>query len=164
MIANIRQVKNIEFAISLCRHAGWNLDIYGNIIEEDYFNKLKGMAGDDGRINIIAGVTDFSGLYGQYSMAIHCSPKETGPLVLIEYLSTGLPFIAYQTGSAADTIAATFPQLFMQHFEEEQWEKRIREIIQDKELPLQMQLLYKTKFNPEDYINTCLQIYQSVRS
>ena len=122
------------------------------------------MAGDDGRINIIAGVTDFSGLYGQYSMAIHCSPKETGPLVLIEYLSTGLPFIAYQTGSAADTIAATFPQLFMQHFEEEQWEKRIREIIQDKELPLQMQLLYKTKFNPEDYINTCLQIYQSVRS
>lgn len=162
MIANIRQVKNIEFAISLCRHAGWNLNIYGNIIEEDYFNKLKGMAGDDGRINIITGVTDFSGLYGQYSLAIHCSPKETGPLVLIEYLSAGLPFIAYQTGSAADTIAATFPQLFMQHFEEEQWEKRIREIIQDKELPLQMQQLYKAKFNPEDYINKCLQVYQSV--
>jgi len=164
MIANIRQVKNIEFAISLCRRAGWNLNIYGNIIEQDYFNKLKGMAGDDGRINIIAGVTDFSGLYGHYSMAIHCSPKETGPLVLIEYLAAGLPFIAYQTGSAADTIAVTFPKLFMQHFEEEQWEQRIGEIVHDNDLPLQMQQLYKTKFNPEDYINKCLQLYQSVHS
>lgn len=164
IIANIRRVKNIEFAISLCSNMGWHLDIYGNILEQDYFNKLKGLAGEDGRINIITGVTDFSGLYGQYNLAIHCSPKETGPLVLIEYLAAGLPFIAYQTGSAADTIAATFPQLFMQHFEEEQWEKRISEIIQDKGLPMQMQQLYKKKFNPEDYINKCLQIYKSVHS
>lgn len=164
MIANIRQVKNIEFAISLCRHAGWNLDIYGNIIEQFYCNKLKGMAGNDGRINIITEVTDFSTLYGQYSLAIHCSPKETGPLVLIEYLAAGLPFIAYQTGSAADIIAAELPQLFMQNFEPGQWQQRITEIIQNEELPRQMQELYKKKFNPEDYINRCLQIYQSVHS
>lgn len=164
MIANIRQVKNIEFAISLCRHAGWNLDLYGNIIEQDYFNKLKGMAGNDGRINIITEVTDFSTLYGQYSLAIHCSPKETGPLVLIEYLAAGLPFIAYQTGSAADTIAAELPQLFMQHFEPSKWEQRIRGIITDTVLPDRMRVLYKKKFNPEDYINKCLQIYESVHS
>jgi glycosyltransferase involved in cell wall biosynthesis len=164
MIANIRQVKNIEFAISLCRHVRWNLDIYGNIIEQDYFNKLKGMTGDDGCINIITGITDFSGLYGQYNLAIHCSPKETGPLVLIEYLAAGLPFIAYQTGSAADAIAANLPQLFMQNFEPEEWQQRISEIIQNNELPRQMQELYKKNFNPEDYINKCLQIYQSVLS
>ncbi|HEY9177104.1 MAG TPA: glycosyltransferase family 4 protein [Flavipsychrobacter sp.] len=164
MIANIRQVKNIEFAISLCGSLGWQLDIYGNIIEQAYYDKLKKLAGNDNGMNIITGVKDFSGLYRQYNLAIHCSPKETGPLVLIEYLAAGLPFIAYQTGSAADAIAAELPRLFMQHFERDQWERRISAIIQDKELPLQMQELYKKKFNPEDYINKCLQIYQSVRS
>ena len=122
------------------------------------------MTGDDGCINIITGITDFSGLYGQYNLAIHCSPKETGPLVLIEYLAARLPFIAYQTGSAADAIAANLPQLFMQNFEPEEWQQRISEIIQNNELPRQMQELYKKNFNPEDYINKCLQIYQSVLS
>lgn len=164
MVANIRQVKNIEFAISLCKSMGWQLDIYGNIIEQEYYNKLTALAGDDKRINIITGITAFSGLYGKYELAIHCSPKETGPLVLIEYLAAGLPFIAYQTGSAADAIAAELPHLFMQHFEQEQWERRIGEIVQNNELPRQMQELYKKNFNPEDYINKCLQIYQSVHS
>ncbi len=164
MVANIRQVKNIEFAISLCRSMGWQLDIYGNIIEQEYYDKLKNLAGDNNGVKIITGITEFAGLYGKYELAIHCSPKETGPLVLIEYLAAGLPFIAYQTGSAADAIAAELPQLFMQHFEQEQWERRIGEIIQDKELSLQMQELYKKKFNPEDYINKCLQIYQNVHS
>lgn len=164
MVANIRQVKNIEFAVSLCRSIGYQLDIYGNIIEQEYYDKLKELAGDDNGIKIITGITEFSGLYGKYGLAIHCSPKETGPLVLIEYLAAGLLFIAYQTGSAADAIAADLPQLFMQNFEPEQWQQRISEIVQNKELPRQMQELYKKNFNPEDYINKCLQIYQSVHS
>lgn len=164
IVANIRQVKNIEFAIELCRHMGWQLDIYGNIIEQGYYNKLLSLAGDDGSILIINGITDFSHLYQQYNLAIHCSPKETGPLVLIEYLAAGLPFIAYKTGSAAETIAAELPQLFMQNFELSQWEQRVREIITDNELPDKLRALYKKKFDPEDYINKCLKIYQSVLS
>lgn len=164
IVANIRQVKNIVFAIELCRYMGWQLDIYGNVIEQDYYHKLLKLAGNDGSIRIINGVTDFSQLYQQYNLAIHCSPKETGPLVLIEYLATGLPFIAYKTGSAAETIAAELPQLFMQNFEPLQWEQRIREIITDTELPDKMRALYKKKFNPEDYINRCLEIYKSVHS
>ncbi len=164
MVANIRQVKNIEFAIELCRHMDWQLDIYGNIIEQDYYHKLLTLAGNDGSIRIINGVTDFSQLYQQYNLAIHCSPKETGPLVLIEYLAAGLPFIAYKTGSAAETIAAELPQLFTQNFEPSEWKQGIQEIINDTELPDKMRALYKKKFNPEDYINRCLEIYKSVHS
>lgn len=164
IVANIRQVKNIEFAIELCRHMGWQLDIYGNIIEQDYYHKLVALAGNDGSIRIINDTTDFSLLYQQYNLAIHCSPKETGPLVLIEYLAAGLPFIAYKTGSASETVAVELPQLFMQNFEPSQWEQRIREIIADTGLPDKMRALYKKKFNPEDYINRCLKIYKSVRS
>jgi glycosyltransferase involved in cell wall biosynthesis len=164
LVANIRQVKNIEFAIELCRYIGWQLDIYGNIIEQDYYHKLLALSGNDRSIRIINGITDFSQIYQQYNLAIHCSPKETGPLVLIEYLAAGLPFIAYETGSAAETIAAELPQLFMQNFEQSQWEQRIREIITDTDLPDRMRILYKKKFNPEDYINRCLEIYKSVHS
>ncbi len=164
IVANIRQVKNIEFAIELCRYTGWQLDIYGNVIEQDYYNKLLTLAGNDGSIRIITGITDFSRLYQEYNLAIHCSPKETGPLVLIEYLAAGLPFIAHKTGSAAETIAAELPQLFMQNFEPSQWEQRIREIITNTQLPHKMRELYKKKFNPEDYINRCLEIYKNVHS
>ncbi|HYC27165.1 MAG TPA: glycosyltransferase, partial [Chitinophagaceae bacterium] len=128
MVANIRRVKNIEFAIALCRKMDWQLDIYGNVIEPDYHSELLTLAGNDGSVNIKTGITDFSATYPQYRLAIHCSPQETGPLVLIEYLAAGLPFIAYKTGSAAETIAVELPQLFMNNFDHEEWVQRIPEI------------------------------------
>lgn len=164
MVANIRRVKNIEFAIGLSKKTGWPLDVYGNVIEQDYYKELLTMAGKDGAINVKTGITDFSSIYPQYSLAVHCSPKETGPLVLIEYLAAGLPFIAYKTGSAAETIAQHLPQLFMDNLELGQWHEKIQEITQDKTLPAKMQELYKRIFNPGDYLNKCLEIYKSVHS
>lgn len=162
MVANIRSVKNIEFAIELCKQMGWSLDIYGNVIEETYYRQLLQKA--DSSIRIIQGQRDFSNTYQNYKIAIHCSHEETGPLVLIEYLSVGLPFIAYQTGSAADAIVEDLPELFMQRFNVDEWEQRIKEIITDGTLPTKMRRVYKAKFNPEQYINKCLSIYKSVLS
>lgn len=164
MVANIRQVKNIEMAIALCKKIKWSLDIYGNIIEQEYFDKLKVQIDNDDTIRIIHGVTDFSDVYHQYGLAIHCSHAETGPLVLIEYLAAGLPFIAYQSGSAADAIAQSLPQLFMNNHQIAKWEQHIPEIIGDEQLPSTMKSLYSSQFNPEAYINKCLDIYQNVLS
>ncbi len=164
MVANIRSVKNIEFAIALAKRLGNSLGIYGNIIEEDYYIKLKKLIGDSKNITIRGGVTDFTTLYSQYNMAIHCSPAETGPLVLLEYLATGLPFIAYKTGSAAEAIAEELPQLFMDNFEYGNWQERIQHIMSDNELPGKMRTLFVQKFSPEDYINKCLEIYKKIYS
>jgi len=164
IVANIRAVKNIEFAIELCKRMQWQLDIYGNIIEPEYYNRLIHQIGNDDSISIRQGVTDFSGIYNEYGLAIHCSTAETGPLVLLEYLAAGIPFIAYKTGSAAEAIAEELPQLFMNDFKYENWEQRISEILSDKELSEKMKALFDKKFNPEDYISKCLDIYQSVRS
>lgn len=164
IIANIRQVKNIEMAIALCKKMMRPLDIYGNIIEQEYFDELKMQIGNDDTIRIIQGVTDFSDIYHQYSIAIHCSHAETGPLVLIEYLAAGLPFIAYQSGSAADAIAQSLPQLFMNNHQIAEWEQCISEIMGDEQLPSKMKSLYRSQFNPEEYINKCLDIYQNVLS
>lgn len=164
MVANIRQVKNIEMAIALCRRMKWPLDIYGNVIEREYFDELKTQIGNDDTIRIIQGITDFSDIYHRYGIAIHCSHAETGPLVLIEYLAAGLPFIAYQSGSAADAIAQSLPQLFMNTHEIAEWEQRIPEIVEDEQLSSKMKSLYSSQFNPQAYISKCLDIYQNVRS
>lgn len=161
MVANIRKVKNIEFAIELCKAMQWHLDIYGNVSDEIYHQQLLQSIRNQ-QVQIHSGVTDFSEIYGQHSLAIHCSPKETGPLVLIEYLGAGLPFIAYRTGSAAETISEELPQLFMENFNTHDWQQQIQEIIADETLPEKMIALYHKQFNPEAYINTCLEIYKSV--
>lgn len=164
MVANIRRAKNIAFAIELAKLINSPLHIYGNIIEQEYYNQLMRQTAGDKSIKINEGVTDFSDVYCQYRLAIHCSPAETGPLVLIEYLEAGLPFIAYKTGSAAETIAEDLPQLFMDNFEYEQWQNRITQIEADKSLPQKMKSLFEKKFSPTDYINKCLNIYKKIHS
>lgn len=162
LVANIRKVKNIEFAIALCKNMDWQLDIYGNTLEPDYYDQLQQAAGSTA--NIHSGVTHFNNIYPDYKLAIHSSHEETGPLVLIEYLSAGLPFIAYKTGSAAEAIAAELPELFMDNFEPEQWQTRIDEITADHTMPEKMRAVYQRKFDPEVYINKCLDIYKNVHS
>lgn len=162
MVANIRKVKNIDFAIELCKKMNWSLDVYGNVLDHDYYTYLMSQTSES--IKIKTGVIDFSDIYPSHKLAVHCSHEETGPLVLIEYLSVGLPFIAYQTGSAADAIAEELPQLFIQNFDANAWEQRIKEITADETLPSKMRTVYASKFNPEDYINKCLNIYKNVHS
>lgn len=164
MVANIRSVKNIGFAIEIAKRMNSRLHIYGNISEQDYYNQLTQQIAENKDITIQQGITDFTNVYSQYRMAIHCSPAETGPLVLLEYLAAELPFIAYKTGSAAETIAEELPQLFMDNFEQEQWQNRITQIEADKSLPEKMKSLFEKKFSPTDYINKCLNIYKKIHS
>jgi glycosyltransferase involved in cell wall biosynthesis len=163
LVGNIRSVKNIEFGIELVKGMNWALDIYGNVIEEDYRDKLLSLIGQY-NIRIIEGVTDIDSRYSDYSIAIHCSPKETGPLVLLEYLSAGIPFISYKTGSAAEAIYQYLPELFMDNFEPHKWEQRINEILSDISLPVKMRMIFKNHFNTGNYVHKCLNIYKSVHS
>ena len=163
LTGNIRQVKNIEFAIDLAKHMNYALDIYGNIIEPEYQTDLLQKTADI-RFNIHEGITEFASIYPQYSIGIHCSPKETGPLVLLEYLSAGLPFLAYKTGSAAEAISKYLPELFMDNFEIEEWQKRIEQLMEDESLSQKMQAVFKKVNSPEDYVNKCRSIYTSVHS
>ncbi|MCB0698577.1 MAG: glycosyltransferase family 4 protein [Chitinophagales bacterium] len=163
MVANIRRVKNIEYAIGLCKQLNIGLTIYGHVIDQDYYEELLGLAADT-NIIINTGDVDVRSEYNKYSLAIHCSPKETGPLVLLEYLSAGIPFIAYKTGSAAEAIAKELPILFMEKFDTDEWSTRIKEITADNTLYEKMRALYQKSFTPQQYLENCLEIYKSVHS
>lgn len=162
MVSNIRKEKNIEFAIEVSKSLNWPLDIYGDVKDEEYYNQLK-VSGSE-NVKFIHGVTDFFSVYNDYELAIHTSTSETGPLVLSEYLSAGLPFVAFKVGGVAGAIAQHLPQLFMEHWDVAAWKERVLQVSADKELPEQMRNVFQQHFSPEEYLNKCLQIYSAVHS
>jgi glycosyltransferase involved in cell wall biosynthesis len=162
LVSNIRPTKNIEFAIELCAAAKYNLTIYGNREDENYYKSISALC-DKNSVAIKEGITDLSNEYSKYDITIHCSRSETGPLVLLEYMASGMPFLSYKTGAVADTVAEQLPLYFIDNFQTDEWQQRIDAILAKKEHNELVDAFNKF-FSPETYINNCLQIYQSVHS
>ena len=162
LVSNIRPTKNIEFAIKLAASAGYKLTIYGNRESEGYFHAIKKLC-DEHRFSIREGITDLANEYPKYDMAIHCSRSETGPLVLLEYMSRAMPFLSYNTGAVADTIATQLPIYFIDNFQTGEWQRSIQAILA-KEEHAELVDAFNKFFSPEKYIDNCLHIYQSVNS
>lgn len=165
MVANIRRVKNIEFAISLCNSMSMKLTIYGNIIEQDYYKELIKLIGENKNIKIVHDSPTVQDDYTKYSIALHTSIEETGPLVLLEYLSAGMPFLSYHTGSVADRVSTELPDMFIKDFEEKQWMERVEKIIADKNsVQDKMHDVFLKHFSAEKYTENCLDIYRKINS
>lgn len=162
MVSNIRETKNIEFAISLFQRLKWDSTIYGNKADDKYFDKITSLIQGDPIIKIVSGKTDFADVYKEYAIAVHCGVSETGPLVLLEYLANGIPFIAYKTGDVSDTVAKELPLHFMDSFDVDEWTKRIQEILKQEDLTDKLKNVFKKHFSPDKYIDECLRIYQEV--
>jgi glycosyltransferase involved in cell wall biosynthesis len=162
MIANIRPTKNIEFAIELCSKLNMCLDIYGNVGDQQYYSYLASKIAGNPSIRIIEGVTSFDALYNNYSLAIHTALSETGPLVLLEYMAYGIPFVSYKTGEVAQVVASQLPLHFVDSFDIKIWERHICTIQQEKDLPSKLKTLFGEHFGADNYLKQCLQIYQDV--
>jgi glycosyltransferase involved in cell wall biosynthesis len=162
LVSNIRPTKNIEFAIALCATAKYYLTIYGNREDESYYNTISALC-DKNSVAIKEAFTDLSNEYSKYDIVIHCSRSETGPLVLLEYMASGMPFLSYKTGAVADTVAEQLPLYFIDNFQPDEWQQKIEAILA-KEEHNELVDAFNQFFSPETYINNCLQIYQSVNS
>lgn len=104
MISNFRKTKNIEFVISLYKKLNWPLTIYGRINDKGYYEQILSLIGDSGNIKLVTSAKGFSDIEAGHNFAIHTAASESGPLVLLEYMSAGIPFLAYNTGEVAKTI------------------------------------------------------------
>jgi glycosyltransferase involved in cell wall biosynthesis len=162
MVANVSRVKNIEFAIELVSRMDLQLDIYGNNRDESYYNELYQLIGSGAKTRVINDVSDFTHIYSRYDFAIHCSRSESGPLVLLEYLAAGIPFIAYKTGEVAEVIYSELPLLFVDSFDMDEWIRRIDVIKQMHDLPEKMRMVFSKHFSPEKYTEECLRIYERI--
>lgn len=165
LVSNIKPQKNQLFALELLHGDNWTLDLYGGRQDEIYAAALETgilRQGVSERIRMFHHCHDVQPKLSAYRLGLHTSSSETGPLAIIEYLSQGLPFIAYRTGEAAEKIGREFPEFFIENFEPEAWTDRIRLLLATPPDLDKMKRVFETYFSKQAYLDKCLNIYRRV--
>lgn len=171
IVSNFRDSKNLTFAIDLIEHLSRRMqikvDIIGKIVESDCYRQIEQMILNKGLSKIVHlnhKVSNAQEVFGKYDMALHTAKLESGPLVLLEYMAHGLPFLAYATGEISGKLFPYFPYLFLDNFDADIWTKalvRIRERDQQK-LQFEMTTFFSENFGAEKYYAAYQKIYDSV--
>ncbi len=157
IVGNIKEVKNQRFAIEFAERIGQKIDVIGKIKDNKYFSSLNISDG-----NFIHDMDDVTENLVVYKFGLCTSISESGPLVLLEYLVAGLPFIAYRTGGIAEILARYFPEYFIDSFELKDWVKCYENLKEnysriDKN---QIDYIINKEFNKSVYEEKLLAIYQ----
>jgi len=167
LVSNLRSTKNLLFAIKLAYSMQRSLVIFGNHDGSHYADRVIMEAQGSGNVKIVQNEANVQQYLGNFTLAIHTSVSETGPLVLLEYMANGLPFISSPTGDVVSQIKDVFPTLIADSFEIEEWVQKISALeymikSDGKELSSVLKKLFAEKFSQERYIEQCLKIYQNV--
>lgn len=164
LVSNIKKTKNQEFAIEVANKMKDKQFLFvGNIQDENYFKKLKGSSKFN-NVTFQTSVENTQPILKTARMGLHVSPSETGPLVIIEYLAQGLPFLAFDTGEVSKILKVHFPLFFIDNFNCENWLNRIEEILKLPNLQLKMQHVFDSNFNSFDYYLKCKKIYTDLNN
>ena len=165
IVSNITPIKNLEFAIEIVKKLKEKVTIYGRVIDEGYFkilnNKIKEYKIEN-QVSFISDCNEVQQELYQFKYALHTSFKETGPLVLIEYLAQSLPFLSFETGQVYTSMGSKIPQFFINNFAVDNWVKKIEEISAVSQKTIKA--VYENNFSSEKYIDKCLKIYQDIQN
>lgn len=159
MIAHFRPAKNIEAAISLAEQVGLPLILIGKANDSEYAMQIKKRIEASPTTTWLPNETRPNNHFADCAAAIHPAHSESGPLVLMEYLAHGLPFLASQTGEVAAQAAPHLPQLFLPRWDMAEWQERLTQILANPPQPERLRSVFETLFGPEAYIAKCLSIY-----
>jgi len=171
IISNFKRQKNIEFAVELFATYRKNdeiyFDIYGQPVDQRYLEEIKSKIDSksiNDSINIIHNCSDTQAILKNYRFAIHTSKSESGPLVLLEYMSQGIPFLAYRTGEVAEKIADYFPDFIMDDLNIDKWVNQIKKLMNSdlKQIETKMISYFETNYSEKKYYSKCISIYQNV--
>jgi glycosyltransferase involved in cell wall biosynthesis len=165
-VGNIKPIKNQIFAAQLARAIGLEIDFYGNIQDQRYFQSLMIENNKSKLVNIHSGVYIKKKIIQPYKMALCTSISESGPMVLIEYLIAGVPFLAYKTGEISDSIFEFFPDFFLTNWCFNEWLERFSEIenvnLNSEENLRKIDLLMIKYFDSDTYRLKLLDIYNKL--
>jgi glycosyltransferase involved in cell wall biosynthesis len=160
MISNLSAIKNIELAIELANKLGRNLTIYGNALASAYSENILQSIENSPYVELIQGETNIQRFFVNYSLAIHTAHSETGPLVLLEYLARGIPFLAHATGEVAYVLKDELPDCFISQLDVAEWIERIDKILQNPPAPEKLKSLFEKYFGTKQYGQQCVAIYK----
>lgn len=162
LVSNIKPVKNQLFAIELAKKAQKSILLVGQNQDEKYYNLVINDS-KEGNIVIDSSVINAQAIMPLAKFGLHTSKSETGPLVLIEYLAQGIPFLAYETGEVSKILKPYFPDFFIDSFEFDLWLERIEKIQNspiDKE---KMQQVFEKYFGKRAYCEKLRTIYKCIK-
>lgn len=160
LVSNIKPIKNNLFAVEIAKELRRKLLLVGKIQDEAYFTEIQNNL--DEQICLNTAITDAQAVAKAAKMGLHTSKSETGPLVLIEYLAQGLPFLAYETGEVAKILKPHFPEFFIDNFELEQWKARIDIIAAKKPDEDRMDAIFEQFFGEKQYHQKLINIYKCI--
>lgn len=169
VVSNLRPTKNIIAAIQvlealLLQKNNFHLTIIGQIANTLYYKKIKEYIKEkhlESYADIQTNCTNIQAIAHEYDLALHTATSESGPLVLIEYIAQGLPFISYNTGEVVQQIKNDLPEFIMPSFHIEEWVKQVHLILTMDQYSLQkkMQETFDRYYSVEAYYETCMEIY-----
>ena len=166
LVSNFRREKNLEFAIDLVKNLSAskavNLHIYGKVVDAEYFQEIKKKIADLGMkksIKFVHDCTAIQPVLKQYDLALHTAKSETGPLVLIEYIAQGLPFLTYNTGEVVAQMGVEIPEFVMSDFEVGNWITRI-DLIRSRTYSTKLQQIFAIHYSEDNYYKQCMEIYR----
>jgi glycosyltransferase involved in cell wall biosynthesis len=173
LVSNIKPEKNLMFAIELFAQLEDKLKdaeyhVVGQLADTDYYNELQNHLNTRGltkKVKWITDCADVQKLVYRYTLGLHTSQHESGPLVLLEYLAQQVPFVAYETGEVAKQLKKHFPNFFLDSLSYTEWVDRICSIIKSSDnYRNSMLAVFDELYSEKKYINDCLSIYASVLS
>lgn len=168
IVSNFKRTKNIEFALELAHSLKSELDfvmhIFGGDQDRPYRLELEQLLAThnlEHHVHLYVNETNVRERLAGYDLAIHCAVSETGPLVLIEYLASHLPFLAYETGEVVRQLKPHFPLFFIDNFEITSWKKRITILFSDySQLDHEkFDLIFKDYYSENAYTDKLLKMY-----
>lgn len=172
LISNFHIIKNIEFAVRLINEYlkidNIQLDIYGHIHNQAYYNKIVEIiksAGLSNSINIITDCKNITEVLLNYDYGLHVSKYETGPLVLLEYIMTRIPFLTYNTGDVAKEVSSVIPEFVNDNFDIKNWVERLQFGLSNKTLLRErMDGLNDFELLKDECYHKCQKVYTIIKN
>lgn len=168
-VSNIRSEKNIEFIVPflsklLTMNRDVKMDVVGKISDVPYYNYILDLIEKAGLTNHVvfrSNMNDVQSILGNYTLGVHFSKRESGPLVLLEYLAHNLPFLSFYTGEVSKKLAVDLPDYFLYEFNPDIWALKASNLMSEKK---NHDEIFKRYNNTDIYLRKCLTIYQSIAS
>lgn len=157
IVGNIKPVKNQSFAIDFAKKINNKIDIIGKVHDLNYFSSL-----DTSNVHFNHDVNDVSKILKDYRFGIFTSFSESGPLVLLEYLMSGLPFLAVKSGGISDVLSNYLPEYFLDDFVMKDWIDRYH-LLNDNYSRINKEiisLILSKEFSRDNYLHKLLSIYE----
>lgn len=170
VIGNIKQQKNQLFLIDLAKSfiskdvKNFKFHLIGKIQEETYYLKFINEVEKNNLKNyftVYTNYNDFSEIDLKVNFALMPSKDESGPIVNIEYLILGIPFLTNKVGEITSILYKDIPEIVIDELISNLWVEKILNFDSADTIVTKYKDLYDKYFSEKKAYNKWIELYSS---